>query len=149
MPKKKGIKKWQLAMWLPRKRKKRKKKKRKKEQKRGNVTGNINAWKKKCNLKTSSPLNFFSIFWRKHFGGSREKIPKLYYLFSFPPIQPNTLQKSFLSYFLSKVLHTPYFTSKQTHPNSMETFLEVRKKIMHGLFFFFLNHLSLYKFENY
>ena len=38
------------------------------------------------------------------------------------PRQPNTLQKSFSSYFLSKVFHPPYFTSKQTYPKSQIEF---------------------------
>ena len=36
-------------------------------------------------------------------------------MFSFLPIQLNTFQKGFSSYFLSKVFHLLYFTSKQTH----------------------------------
>ena len=120
MPKKK--KRWQLAMWLPKK-------------KRGNVTGNVVAQKKKGNVtaqgkekknwrkhghfcqsrKNSSLLSFLSILERKHFGGPREKRPGPHHLFSFLPIQPNTCQKSFPFYFLSKVFHPPYFTSKQTH----------------------------------
>ena len=53
-----------------------------------------------------------------HFGGLEEKIFRFHYLLSFFPIQPNTLQKSFPSHFLSKVFHLPYFTFKQTHPTS-------------------------------
>ena len=79
------------------------KKKKKRVKKRGNVIGNVNAQKKvKCNLKTSSPLNFFSIFWRKHFGGSRKK-----YLNStiyFPSPLPNQTH--------SKKVFFPIFSSK-------------------------------------
>ena len=60
--------------------------------------------------------NFLSILGRKLFGEPEEKIPKPHHLFSFLLTQPNTLQKSFPSHFLSKVFHSPYFTSKQTHP---------------------------------
>ena len=110
-----------------------------KKKKRGDVTGNVVAQKKKGNVtaqgkgkknwrkhghfcqsrKNSSLLSFLSILERKHFGGSRKKTPGPHHLFSFLPIQPNTHQKSFFSYFLfyflSKVFHPPYFTSKQTH----------------------------------
>ena len=41
-------------------------------------------------------------FGEKLFGGLREKTPGFYYLFCFLSIQPNTLQKSFLSHFSSK-----------------------------------------------
>ena len=37
-------------------------------------------------------------------------------MFPFLPIQLNTFQKSFPSYFLSKVFYLSYFISKQTHP---------------------------------
>ena len=48
-----------------------------------------------------------------HFGGLEEKIFGFHYLLSFFSIQPNTLQKSFPSHFLSKVFHPLCFTSKQ------------------------------------
>ena len=83
---------------------------------------------KKMQLENFIPTQFSLHFLDKIFWWSRKKTPKPYHLFFFPPTQPNALQKSFLSYFLSKVLHTPYFTSKQIHPNSLETFLELRKK---------------------
>ena len=127
MPKKK--KRWQLATWLPKKKKgatllatllpKKKgqrycpregKKKKKTWRKHGHFCQS---------RKNSSFLSFLSILERKHFGGSKEKTPRPHHLFSFLPIQPNTHQKSFLSYFLfyflSKVFHLPYFTSRQTH----------------------------------
>ena len=46
--------------------------------------------------------NIFSPFWRKLFGGLREKTPGLYHLFSFLPTQPNTFQKSFFFLFSFK-----------------------------------------------
>ena len=57
-------------------------------------------------------FSFLPILGRKLFGGLREKILGSHNLFFFLPIQPNTLQKSFLSYFLSKVFHPSYFISK-------------------------------------
>ena len=38
-----------------------------------------------------------------------------HHLFFFLFTQPNTLQKSFPSYFFFKIFHLSYFTSKQTH----------------------------------
>ena len=58
---------------------------------------------------------FFLYFGEKIFGELAEKTPGLHLLFSFLPTQTNTLQKSFSSYFLFKVFHPLYFTSKQTH----------------------------------
>ena len=66
-----------------------------------------------------SPLSFLSIFGRKLFGGPEEKTFRPHHLFSFLFTQPNTLQKSFPSYYLSKVFHPPYFTFKQTHPKCL------------------------------
>ena len=92
------------------------------------ATGNVIAQKKKkkkqleenmgifVNQEKIHPHSVFSPFWREHFGGPKEKSLGLHYLFSFLPAQPNTLQKSFHFYFLSKVFHLPYFTSKQIHP---------------------------------
>ena len=54
----------------------------------------------------------FSPFQGENFG---EKTLGFHHLFSFLPIQLNTFQKGFSSYFLSKVFHLLYFTSKQTH----------------------------------
>ena len=62
-----------------------------------------------------SPFSFLPILERKPFYG--QKILRSHYLFSFFPTQLNTFQKSFYFHFLSKVFHSPYFTSKQTHPN--------------------------------
>ena len=50
-----------------------------------------------------------------HFGGLEEKTFGFHHLLSFFLIQPNTLQKSFPSHFLSKVFHPLCFTSKQIH----------------------------------
>ena len=58
---------------------------------------------------------FFLYFGEKIFDEPAEKTPRLHLLFSFLPIQTNTLQKSFSSYFLFKVFHPPYFTSTQSH----------------------------------
>ena len=81
----------------------------------------------------------FSQFWRKHFGGPGEiKTPKPYNLFSFLPTQPNTLQKSFSSYFISKVFHPPYFPSKQTHPKSLDSSLKI---ILHGVIGLKISHI--------
>ena len=66
-----------------------------------------------------SPLSFLSIFGRKLFGGPEEKTFRPHHLFSFLFTQPNTLQKSFPSYYLSKVFHPHYFTFKQTHPKCL------------------------------
>ena len=63
-----------------------------------------------------SHFSFLSILERKLFGGSGEKTPRSHHLFSFLPIQPNTLQKSFFFHFFFKVFYLPCFTSKQTHP---------------------------------
>ena len=60
-------------------------------------------------------LSFLPILERKFFDGPKEKGFGFHHLFSFLPSQPNTLQTSFLPYFLSKVFHSSYFTSKQTH----------------------------------
>ena len=76
--------------------------------------------------KNSFPISFLSILGRKHFGGLGEiKTPKPYHLFSFLPTQPNTFQKNFSSYFISKVFHPPYFPSKQTHPKSLDSSLKI------------------------
>ena len=125
MPKKKKTKKrWQLRTWLPRKKKK------KSAKKKGNLTGNVVAsggkkkttWRKYghfCQSRKNSPLlNFLSILERKYFGRPKEKTPGPHHLFSFLLTQPNTLQKGFPSYFLSKIFHPPCFTSKQTHPKN-------------------------------
>ena len=64
------------------------------------------------------PLGFLSILEREHFGGPGEKTPGPHQFFSLPSLQPNIHQKSFYSYFLFKIFHPPYFTSKQIHPKS-------------------------------
>ena len=66
----------------------------------------------------------FSLLFSLHFGeksfcGSRWKMPRPYTKVFFPlPTQIH-----FLSYFLSKIFHPPYFIFKQTHPKSIITFL--------------------------
>ena len=131
MPKKKKTqKRWQLRTWLPRKRKKKKRKKKgqpywqccclggKKKPLEENMGIFVN--QEKIHL-----YSIFSLFWRenilvgperKYFGRPKEKTPGPHHLFSFLLTQPNTLQKGFPSYFLSKIFHPLYFTSKQTHP---------------------------------
>ena len=78
--------------------------------------------KKSCLVKqnktTITPTVQEIFFKKKKKEGKR---PGPHYLFSFLPIQPNTLPKSFPSYFFSKIFHLPYFTSKQTHPNMVHT----------------------------
>ena len=65
------------------------------------------------------PLSsFLSILGRKIFGRPEEKTPRPHNLLFFSPIQLNILQKSFSSHFLFKIFHSPYFTSKQTHPKA-------------------------------
>ena len=71
---------------------------------------------------------FFPFWWGpEHFGGPREKTPGPHHLFFFLPTQPNIFQKKFHSHFLSKVFHSPCFTSKQTHSKAT-TLLTTRKK---------------------
>ena len=98
--------------------------------------------------KNSSSLSFFSIVERKHFGGLGKKISRPHYLFSFLSTQPNTLQKSFPSYFFFKIFHPPYFTSKQKHPNDKfeMTFLFYFIKFIQFLahFWVFLHFLILF-----
>ena len=53
------------------------------------------------------PSNFILILGRKYFGGPKDKILGPHHFFSFLFTQPNTPQKSFPSYFLSKVFHPP------------------------------------------
>ena len=65
-----------------------------------------------------SPFSFLSILGRKLFDWFGEKTLRPHHLFSFLSIQLNTLQKISIFYFLSKVFHLPYFTSKQTHPKT-------------------------------
>ena len=60
------------------------------------------------------PLGFLSILEREHFGGPGEKTPGPHQFFPLPSLQPNIHQKSFYSYFLFKIFHPPYLTSKQT-----------------------------------
>ena len=60
-------------------------------------------------------LSFLPILERELFDRPKEKAFGFHNLFSFLPTQSNTLQKNFLSYFLSKVFHPSYFTFKQTH----------------------------------
>ena len=81
--------------------------------------------KKKCthtnghfcqSRKSSFRLSFLFILKRKSFGRPGEKTLGFHHLFSFLSIQPNTFQKSFPFYFLSKVFYPPCFTSEQTHP---------------------------------
>ena len=91
------------------------KKKRKKK-----VANTMETWKVNSNMRgifgsSLLPLPVFFPFGREFFGGSEEKTLDLHYLFSFLFIQPNTFQKNFPFYFLSKVFHLPYFTSKQTN----------------------------------
>ena len=89
--------------------------------------------------KNSFPISFLSILGRKHFGGSGKiKTPKPHHLFSFFPTKPNTLQKSFSSYFISKVFHPPYFPSKQTHPKSLDSSLKI---ILHGVIGLKISHI--------
>ena len=107
------------------------KKKKKKSQhinrKRKNQRKKVNTLEVKSNVSSIfrssfhelSPLSFLSIFGRKLFGGPEEKTFRPHHLFSFLFTQPNTLQKSFPSYYLSKVFHPPYFTFKQTHPKCL------------------------------
>ena len=65
------------------------------------------------------PLSsFLSILGRKIFGRPEEKTPRPHNLLFFSLIQSNILQKSFSSHFLFKIFHSPYFTSKQTHPKA-------------------------------
>ena len=54
------------------------------------------------------PFSFLSILEKKLFSRPRKKTPRSHHLFFFLPTQPNTLQKSFPSYFLFKILHPPY-----------------------------------------
>ena len=89
---------------------------------------------------------FFSILGRKFFGRSEEKKLGPHNLFSFFSIQPNTLKKSFHFHFLSKVLHPPYFTSKQTHSSftSIYSFLFLSLIVFLHKSESFLQHLILY-----
>ena len=89
---------------------------------------------------------FFSILGRKFFGRSEEKKLGPHHLFSFFSIQPNTLKKSFHFHFLSKVLHPPYFTSKQTHSSftSIYSFLFLSLIVFLHKSESFLQHLILY-----
>ena len=70
------------------------------------------------------PYSVFSLFWGENFlvslGRKGRKHLNSHYLFSFIPTQPNTFQKSFHSYFLSKVFHPLCFAFKQTHPKDIE-----------------------------
>ena len=66
---------------------------------------------------SNSSHSIFSPFWREHFGRLGEKTLGSHQFFSLPSLQPNTHQKSFISHFLSKIFHPPYFTSKRTYPD--------------------------------
>ena len=75
----------------------------------------------KFSIHTISPNKYTLCAWggvnsTTIIGGLEEKIFGFHHLLSFFPIQPNTLQKSFLFHFLSKVFYPPCLTSKQTHP---------------------------------
>ena len=60
--------------------------------------------------------SIFSLFFGENFLVSLGRnIYGPHHLFSFLPIQSNTVQKSFYSHFLFKIFHSPYFNSKQTH----------------------------------
>ena len=79
----------------------------------------VSAYEHFCHLSIKFlPLGFLSILEREHFGGPGEKTPGPHQFFSLPSLQPNIHQKSFYSYFLFKIFHPPYFTSKQIHPKS-------------------------------
>ena len=65
-----------------------------------------------------SPLFSFH-FGEKSFVSLGEKYLGPTQKFSFPSSQPNNTQIHFLSYFLFKVFHPPYFTSKRTHPKGL------------------------------
>ena len=75
-------------------------------------------------MMSNFSLQFFSLqFFSLHFGDKtfwwvrRENtwVPKFIFL---PPHPTEHTPKSFPSYFLSKVFHPPYSTSKQTHPTT-------------------------------
>ena len=57
-----------------------------------------------------------NLFPLKLFDEVGDKTPKSYHLFFVILTKPNTFQKNFSSYFISKVFHLPYFNLKQTHP---------------------------------
>ena len=95
------------------------------------------------------PLSFLSILERKHFGRLEEKTPMVHQIFSLSSLQPNTQKKKFSSYFLSKVFHPPYFTSKQKHPKFgwwiKAIFWDLKKKVLFLYFIFHSTHYSINK----
>ena len=97
-------------------------KKKEKERRRSQHVGDLEVNSKgvfRSSFYEFSLPSFPFILGRKLFGGLGEKTPKPHHLFSFLPTQLSTFQKSFPSYFLSKVFHPPYFTFKQTHPKGL------------------------------
>ena len=115
---KKKKKKEEATCSLPRKAQKKKKKRKEKKRERNWMNcSRVSAYRHFYPLSSLIfSLHISLHFEEKNFGGLRVKTLESHNLFSFVPIQPNILQKSFSSHFLSKVFHPPYFTSKQTHP---------------------------------
>ena len=94
------------------------KKKKKKEQRNGQAHVQVHMSIFVIYLSNSSH-SIFSPFWRENIlVGSERKHLSPTNFFSLPSLQPNIHQKSFYSYFLFKIFHPPYFTSKQIHPKS-------------------------------
>ena len=98
--------------------KERKREKKKKEQRNGQAHVQVHMSIFVIYLSNSSH-SIFSPFWRENIlVGSERKHLSPTNFFSLPSLQPNIHQKSFYSYFLFKIFHPPYFTSKQIHPKS-------------------------------
>ena len=93
----------------------------------------------------------FSFQFSPHFGEKTfwwvrgENTEALQFIF-FSPTQPNTLQKSLNSYFLFKVFHPPYFTSKQKHPVSILLLFSTiyESHVSHYLFYLTFAYCSYY-----